>query len=188
MHKKWADSPSTLMTPSRCSILTAPQHSRMTATACKLFSLCSSLSMFRLSQSTGNFFFSLPNFQSTLLPPPVRSALTCLSLSLPFYPPASLLPGACPSLHSDLHSFPLPPLPACLYPCPQLPNPQPHPPHTYTYIHTPSKYSHYVLSSLRNRLQLEGPTLTHLLHVNRGSCVAIFYLRVRVSSCTSLFD
>lgn len=39
------DSPSTVMTPSRCSILTAPQHSRMMAMVCKLFSLCFSLSI-----------------------------------------------------------------------------------------------------------------------------------------------
>lgn len=33
------------MTPSRCSILTAPQHSRMMAMVWRLFSLCSSLSI-----------------------------------------------------------------------------------------------------------------------------------------------
>lgn len=39
------DSPSTVMTPSRCSILTAPQHSTMMAIVWRLFSLCSSLSI-----------------------------------------------------------------------------------------------------------------------------------------------
>lgn len=43
------DSPSTVMTPSRCSILTAPQHSRMMAMVCKLFSLCCSLSILMTS-------------------------------------------------------------------------------------------------------------------------------------------
>lgn len=35
------DLPSTLMTPSRCSILMAPQHNRMMAMVCKLLSRCS---------------------------------------------------------------------------------------------------------------------------------------------------
>lgn len=35
------DLPSTLMTPSRCSILMAPQHNRMMTMVCKLLSRCS---------------------------------------------------------------------------------------------------------------------------------------------------
>ena len=40
------DSPSTEMTPSMCSILTAPQHSRTMAIVCRLLSFCCSLSIF----------------------------------------------------------------------------------------------------------------------------------------------
>lgn len=39
------DSPSTEMTPNECNILTSPQHSKMMAMACKLFSRCCSFSM-----------------------------------------------------------------------------------------------------------------------------------------------
>lgn len=37
----WCDSPSTLMTPRRCSSLTAPQHNRMMTMVCRPLSRCS---------------------------------------------------------------------------------------------------------------------------------------------------
>lgn len=122
------DSPSTLMTPSRCSILMTPQHSRTMAMVCQLLSLCSSSILMTpsLNLNLGNFDFSNKlnlNVQacfsasfSQQFPVAVsssscivRSALSCLSRSLPFYPPSVQLSGVFFTQYSDLCSILLSP-------------------------------------------------------------------------------
>lgn len=68
------------MTPSRCSILTAPQHSKMSATVRKLFSLCSSFSMFTFTLSPPRNFLGFQLSSYLLAWSPFFLKLTPLSL------------------------------------------------------------------------------------------------------------
>lgn len=127
-----------VMSPSSCSILMAPQHSRMMAIVCKLLSPCCSLSIlitsvFPLEASIlDSYFFTWSGFSTkewlwafsksvflsnaykpSILDPQLDQhspASLCLCL---FIPHTALLPGVSPSLYSDLCSILLPPQPCC---------------------------------------------------------------------------